>query len=190
MNLRRSHRNPAVNPLLRPKMIKELVPLGQTSQDILLPPQQKSADVSHKKSKEKELKADHCEVLKKKRKRGTEGRSLPKRKAYQKPRSIPPDCQEAAASNDTRKLTSRKSGNDASFVVQPNTGNMKLMNVKDNSEEPNGIEREGKQHFCGQYDWTEEQDIALRQAYFTARPSPHFWKRVSRMVIPVFCYMA
>nr|CAB3461355.1 unnamed protein product [Digitaria exilis] len=33
-----------------------------------------------------------------------------------------------------------------------------------------------------QYDWTEEQDMALRKAYFNAQPSPHFWKRVSKLV--------
>lgn len=31
--------------------------------------------------------------------------------------------------------------------------------------------------------WTEEQEIALHKAYFSARPSPHFWKKVSKMVI-------
>jgi hypothetical protein len=169
---------------LRPKILKEPSSLGWTSQDI--PPQHKNADVSRKKIEDKELKADHFEVLTKKRKRGTKGRSLSQRKGCQKPRSMPPDpdCQVA----DTRKLTGRKSGNDVSFFVQPNAGNIKLMNVKDNNEVPSGMEREGKEPFCGQDDWTEEQGIALRQAYFTARPSPHFWKRVSRMVIPLFCF--
>ena len=35
-------------------------------------------------------------------------------------------------------------------------------------------------------DWTKEQDMALRKAYFTARPSPHFWKRVSKMVFSLY----
>ncbi|XP_078159194.1 uncharacterized protein LOC144554747 isoform X2 [Carex rostrata] len=30
--------------------------------------------------------------------------------------------------------------------------------------------------------WTGEQEIALRNAFFLARPSPHFWKKVSKMV--------
>ncbi|XP_073020875.1 LOW QUALITY PROTEIN: uncharacterized protein [Primulina eburnea] len=30
--------------------------------------------------------------------------------------------------------------------------------------------------------WTKEEDLALRRAYFTAKPTPHFWKRVARMV--------
>jgi hypothetical protein len=30
--------------------------------------------------------------------------------------------------------------------------------------------------------WTKEQELALRTAYFTAKPSPHFWKNVSKLV--------
>ncbi|KAK8472205.1 hypothetical protein PHAVU_002G142700 [Phaseolus vulgaris] len=30
--------------------------------------------------------------------------------------------------------------------------------------------------------WTKEQYLALERAYFTAKPSPHFWKNVSKLV--------
>ncbi|CAA2979770.1 uncharacterized protein LOC111408994 [Olea europaea subsp. europaea] len=30
--------------------------------------------------------------------------------------------------------------------------------------------------------WTKEQELALQRAYFTAKPTPHFWKKVARMV--------
>lgn len=30
--------------------------------------------------------------------------------------------------------------------------------------------------------WTKEEDLVLRRAYFTAKPTPHFWKKVARMV--------
>ncbi|XP_074275366.1 uncharacterized protein LOC141599284 [Silene latifolia] len=30
--------------------------------------------------------------------------------------------------------------------------------------------------------WTNEQESALQRAYFAAKPSPHFWKRVSKLV--------
>ncbi|XP_058781894.1 uncharacterized protein LOC131656153 [Vicia villosa] len=30
--------------------------------------------------------------------------------------------------------------------------------------------------------WTKEQELALRTAYFTAKPSPNFWKKVSKLV--------
>lgn len=37
--------------------------------------------------------------------------------------------------------------------------------------------------------WTKEQDLALQRAYFTAKPSPHFWKNVSKLVcIPICVY--
>jgi hypothetical protein len=56
------------------------------------------------------------------------------------------------------------------------------MNTEENNEDPTWTERERKQNFHGSDDWTEEQDVALRKAYFSARPSPHFWKRVSKLV--------
>ncbi|RWW24388.1 hypothetical protein BHE74_00051600 [Ensete ventricosum] len=38
------------------------------------------------------------------------------------------------------------------------------------------------EHCCVPEEWTEEQEMALRKAYLSARPSPHFWKKVSKMV--------
>ncbi|KAM0948585.1 hypothetical protein DsansV1_C06g0060951 [Dioscorea sansibarensis] len=29
--------------------------------------------------------------------------------------------------------------------------------------------------------WTKEQELELRRAYLSARPSPHFWKKVAKM---------
>lgn len=31
--------------------------------------------------------------------------------------------------------------------------------------------------------WTKEQELALQKAYFTAKPTPQFWKKVARMVM-------
>lgn len=31
--------------------------------------------------------------------------------------------------------------------------------------------------------WSMEQELALERAYLTANPTPHFWKKVSRLVI-------
>ena len=30
--------------------------------------------------------------------------------------------------------------------------------------------------------WTKQQEVALQRAYFAAKPSPHFWKKVARLV--------
>ncbi|PKA57642.1 hypothetical protein AXF42_Ash016688 [Apostasia shenzhenica] len=35
---------------------------------------------------------------------------------------------------------------------------------------------------CGSATWTKEQEEALEKAYILAKPSPHFWKKVSKMV--------
>ena len=38
--------------------------------------------------------------------------------------------------------------------------------------------------------WTKEQDLALQSAYLTAKPSPHFWKNVSKLVCIPLCVYA
>lgn len=35
---------------------------------------------------------------------------------------------------------------------------------------------------CGIQGWTKDQEVALQTAYFAARPSPHFWKKISKLV--------
>ncbi|KAI9125009.1 hypothetical protein K1719_003625 [Acacia pycnantha] len=35
---------------------------------------------------------------------------------------------------------------------------------------------------AAQNGWTKEQEVALRRAYFVAKPTPHFWKKVSKLV--------
>lgn len=37
-------------------------------------------------------------------------------------------------------------------------------------------------HYSGLAEWSQEQDFALQKAYLVANPSPHFWKKVARMV--------
>jgi protein DEK len=63
------------------------------------------------------------------------------------------------------------------------------MNTKECNEEMCGVKGGEQQQLCASDDWTEEQDLTSRQAYFTARPSPHFWKKVSKLVLLVlpFC---
>ncbi|PNX95628.1 hypothetical protein L195_g025711, partial [Trifolium pratense] len=40
-----------------------------------------------------------------------------------------------------------------------------------------------RKHGCGEIakGWTKEQELALRKAYFTTKPTPHFWKNVAKM---------
>ncbi|CAL5038532.1 unnamed protein product [Urochloa decumbens] len=180
-NLRRSQRNAASKALPRTKNHKEPQPLCSNSQDN--PIRQKISDVSCKKKDKNQLNPSHCEVLTRKRKRGTEGRSSPKRQTYQELQSLSLDSKEIATSNETRKVSQKKGKNKKypTLVVQPKIGDERLMSTEENNEEPSGIERERK-HLHGSDDWTEEQDVALRHAYFSARPSPHFWKRVSKLV--------
>ncbi|OVA10254.1 hypothetical protein BVC80_1173g20 [Macleaya cordata] len=35
---------------------------------------------------------------------------------------------------------------------------------------------------CGLEGWTKDQELALQRAYFAAKPSPSFWKKVSKLV--------
>ncbi|OAY77512.1 hypothetical protein ACMD2_09041 [Ananas comosus] len=43
------------------------------------------------------------------------------------------------------------------------------------------VERSETEQCCGLEEWTEEQDTALQRAYLSAKPSPHFWKKVAKM---------
>ena len=52
-----------------------------------------------------------------------------------------------------------------------------------------GIERKRKrdEEECGiTKGWTKEQELALQRAYFVAKPTPNFWKKVSKLVFFYF----
>jgi hypothetical protein len=117
-----------------------------------------------------------------KRKRGTERRLLSKKQSCQDPGPFSAYHQEIASCNESRKSTHRRIENDPSTEVKLKVGDVRLANIDENINKPSGTEREGIEFFCGPDDGTKEQDMALRKAYFSARPSPHFWKRVSKMV--------
>ncbi|AQK92509.1 Putative homeodomain-like transcription factor superfamily protein isoform 1 [Zea mays] len=145
------------------------------------PPRKDISDVSNKKSDKQELKPIHCKVQTGKRKRGTERRLLSKKQSCQDPGPLPAYRQEIASCNESRKSTHRRIENDPSTEVKLKVGDVRLANIDENINKPSGTQREGIEIFCGPDDWTKEQDMALRKAYFSARPSPHFWKRVSKM---------
>jgi hypothetical protein len=157
--------------------------LCQDPQDI--PTRKKVTDATPLKSEKQELKPNHSDVLTRKRKRDTEGRLSAKRQNYQESKSLPAYCQENVPNKEPKKAIHKKTGKDPSIVVKPKVGHERSTNVDENINEPSGTNREGMKKYCGKDDWTEEQDMALRKAYFSARPSPHFWKRVSKLVIPV-----
>jgi hypothetical protein len=105
-----------------------------------------------------------------------------KKQSCQDPEPLPPYCQEIAPRNEPSKSTHRRIEKDPSIEVKLKVGDKRLTNIDENINKPSGTEREGMGNFCGSDDWTKEQDMALRKAYFSARPSPHFWKKVSKMV--------
>lgn len=82
-SLKRNKRNPEI------KSQKGLQELREGPEDI--PPRNKIADASHKKSGKQEVKPSHCQVLTRKRKKGTREKSL-KRQRCQDPKPLPPDC--------------------------------------------------------------------------------------------------
>ncbi|CAD5181419.1 unnamed protein product [Musa acuminata subsp. malaccensis] len=61
-------------------------------------------------------------------------------------------------------------------------GGNKRTKVEVRAEEGKEVAVRALEHCCGPEEWTEEQEMALRKAYLSARPSPHFWKKVSKMV--------
>ncbi|CAM0910579.1 unnamed protein product [Alopecurus aequalis] len=168
-------RSAAVRASARIKEHKDLQILCQDSQDI--PARRKTPDASCKKSEMQEPKPSCSEESTRKRKRGAERK--PRRKQSQP--ETKSDCQGIVPITEPRNIINKKSGNDPSPLVQAKIGDDTLVNTKGCNEEPSGIKGGVQQQCCASDDWTEEQDLTLRQAYFTARPSPHFWKKVSKM---------
>ncbi|XP_051200156.1 uncharacterized protein [Lolium perenne] len=166
-----SQRSAAVKTSTRTKKHKELQILHQDSQDV--PARRKT---SYKKSGMQDPEPSCCEGSTRKRKRGS-GRKLTSRKqSQQEPKS---DCKEITPITEPRNIIHKNSGNGPSPTVQPNIGDDTVANAEECTEELSGIKGGVP---CASDDWTEEQELTLRQAYFTARPSPHFWKKVSKMV--------
>ncbi|KAL9245919.1 hypothetical protein vseg_019515 [Gypsophila vaccaria] len=63
----------------------------------------------------------------------------------------------------------------------------KLINVSSDVSQGGkliGVKRKRQERGCQgrELGWSNEQEVALQRAYFAAKPSPHFWKTVSKMV--------
>ncbi|CAM0949170.1 unnamed protein product [Alopecurus aequalis] len=170
--------------LARMKKHEELQTLDEDSQHA--PATRETAHASYKKSEMQEPKPSCCEELTRKRKRNTERKRASRKQSHPKPKS---DCQEIVPITEPRNIIHKKSGNDPSSIVQLKISDDTPMNTKGRNEELSGIKggvQPIQQQLCASDDWTEEQDLTLRQAYFTARPSPHFWKKVSKMIRVTF----
>ncbi|KAL0928532.1 hypothetical protein M5K25_000420 [Dendrobium thyrsiflorum] len=76
-----------------------------------------------------------------------------------------------------------ESGIEDAFVI---TKKADLHNAKrtkmEEHEVEDRIEKKKNEECCGTVAWNNEQEEALQKAYLIAKPSPHFWKKVSRMV--------
>ncbi|XP_020198283.1 uncharacterized protein [Aegilops tauschii subsp. strangulata] len=174
---RSSQRIAAVKASARMEKHNKLQTVYEDSQDA--PARRKPADASYKKSEMQEPKPSRGEELTGKRKRGTGRKQASRKQTHQEHKS---DCQEIVPITEPRNIIHKKSENNPSSIVQSKIGDDTLMNTKECSEELSGIKEGVQQQCCASDEWTEEQDTILRQAYFTARPSPHFWKKVSKMV--------
>ncbi|KAF9599799.1 hypothetical protein IFM89_001745 [Coptis chinensis] len=64
--------------------------------------------------------------------------------------------------------------NEVSKCVKPICGSRKETEDKSTSSQ------HGEK--CGAHGWTQDQESALQRAYFTENPSPHFWKKISKLV--------
>ncbi|KAM3212049.1 hypothetical protein ACQJBY_065256 [Aegilops geniculata] len=174
---RSSQRIAAVKASARMEKHNKLQTVYEDSQDA--PARRKTADASCKKSEMQEPKPSRGEELTGKRKRGTGRKQASRKQTHQEHKS---DCQEIVPITEPRDIIHKKSANYPSSIVQPKIGDDTLMNNKECNGELGGIKEGVQQQCCASDEWTEEQDTILRQAYFTARPSPHFWKKVSKMV--------
>jgi hypothetical protein len=182
---RSSQRIAAVKASTKMEKHNKLQTVYEDSQDA--PARRKTADASCKKSEVQEPKPSRGQELTGKRKRGTGRKQASRKQTHQEHKS---DCQEIVPITEPRNIIHKKSENNPSSIVQPKIGDDTLMNTKECSEELSGIKEGVQQQCCASDEWTEEQDTILRQAYFTARPSPHFWKKVSKMVFPILDFVS
>ncbi|XP_010272189.1 PREDICTED: uncharacterized protein LOC104608040 [Nelumbo nucifera] len=84
----------------------------------------------------------------------------------------------------TRKEGERRNGNSVTSpaVTSLEDGGKKIRDANRVKEE-SGVDRKRKhQESCDLQGWTKDQEVALQKAYFAAKPSPHFWKKVSKLV--------
>uniref|UniRef100_A0ACD5ZTX0 Uncharacterized protein n=1 Tax=Avena sativa TaxID=4498 RepID=A0ACD5ZTX0_AVESA len=175
---RSSEKSAAVKPSAGMKKHKQLHTLWEDSQDV--PARRKTAHAPYKKSEVQEPPKPSCrEEQTGKRKRDTGRKPTSRKQSHPEPKS---DCQEIAHTTKPRNTIHKKIGNDPSSIVQPKISDDTPLKTKECNKELNVIKGGVQQQLCASDDWTEEQDLTLRKAYFTARPSPHFWKKVSKMV--------
>ena len=178
-NPTRIQRSAAVRASARLKQQNDLQTLYEDSQDV-------PARRKNKKSELPEPKPSCCEESTRKRKRGADRKPASRKQSQLESKS---DCPEIVPITEPRNIIHKKNGNDPSPTVQAKIGDDTLVNTKECNDELSGIKGGIQQQCCASDDWTEEQDLTLRQAYFTARPSPHFWKKVSKMVLPILLFL-
>ncbi|KAL5988395.1 hypothetical protein ACLOJK_036159 [Asimina triloba] len=70
----------------------------------------------------------------------------------------------------------------APIITSPKEGTKKKRIKLDSRSDNNGILKRGDEEVQGLDGWTEDQEAALQRAYFSARPSPQFWKKVAKLV--------
>ncbi|PIA28466.1 hypothetical protein AQUCO_06900025v1 [Aquilegia coerulea] len=58
----------------------------------------------------------------------------------------------------------------------------KLVAAKSGLNKSTKTEERSVVNQCGHRGWTKDQEVALQRAYFAAKPSPHIWKKISRLV--------
>ncbi|KAF8020138.1 hypothetical protein BT93_G0747 [Corymbia citriodora subsp. variegata] len=75
------------------------------------------------------------------------------------------------------------------FVAETQRGSRQcVLGLPALKEEENGKiktlaeSKQGDEGYENCQGWTKEQEAALQRAYFSAKPTPHFWKKVSRFV--------
>ncbi|XP_078150490.1 uncharacterized protein LOC144545798 isoform X2 [Carex rostrata] len=90
------------------------------------------------------------------------------------------------ASKQKRKNSENKQGRELSAIENDSSkkGESNLMLEKEASKEADDAHftKNAETEAASLDGWTGEEEIALRNAFFLAQPSPHFWKKVSKMV--------
>lgn len=96
-------------------------------------------------------------------------------------------CEVGMGSSSCEQMEVIRSGVVLGLKAVRENGERKVRDVVKGSEEIN-VYRKRKQVEEGKVSgkirgWTKEQEVALQRAYFATKPTPSFWKKVSKLVI-------
>ncbi|KAF5200767.1 Homeodomain-like superfamily protein [Thalictrum thalictroides] len=91
-------------------------------------------------------------------------------------------CKEIDTLQEVHKITPLSSIENKAQLLCHEKNSKKLVATRIGLNKSAKPEERSLVNQCGLRGWTKDQEVALQRAYFAAKPSPHIWKKISRLV--------